>query len=196
MLELNILTTTQCNVITTEFKKFLDVEVKTMHLELVSFSEKEDWLDDFYFKVASISKYKDLLFIVKLILTLSHGQVSVESGLSLNANIMKTTMSPESLTAKRIINDHMLANKLKPCTIETTKPIFQAFRSGRQKYGVHLEEEKKKNQKSETEVRAVHIATDIEKLGVTQKQKQKVVEVWKRKLLNVWKKLNRTMTHV
>ena len=173
MLELNILTTTQCNVITTEFKKFLDVEVKTMHLELVSFSEKEDWLDDFYFKVASISKYKDLLFIVKLILTLSHGQVSVESGLSLNANIMKTTMSPESLTAKRIINDHMLANKLKPCTIETTKPIVQAFRSGRQKYGVHLEEEKKKNQKSETEVRQCILLLILKNLELLRNKNKK-----------------------
>ena len=57
---------------------------------------------------------------------------------------METNISPESLTAKRIIKDHMLANKLKPHTIEITKPIFQAFRSGRQKYEVHLEEEKKK----------------------------------------------------
>ena len=77
---------------------------------------------------------------------------------------METNISPESLTAKRIIKDHMLANKLKPHTIEITKPIFQAFRSGRQKYEVHLEEEKKKKQKSEAEVRAMHIAADIEKL--------------------------------
>ena len=167
LLELNILSTKQCDVITTEFKKFLDVEVKTMQRESVTFSQKDDRLDDFYFKVASISKYKDLSFVVKLILTLSHGQASVERGFSLNANIMKTNMSPESLTAKRIIKDHMLANKLKPHTIEITKPIVQAFRSGRQKYEVHLEEEKKKKQKSEAEVRAVHIAADIEKLRVT-----------------------------
>ena len=85
-------------------------------------------------------------------------------GSVLNANIMKTNMSPESLTAKRIIKGHMLANRLKPHIIEITKPIVQAFRSGRQKYEVHLEEEKKKKQKSEAEVRAMHIAADIEKL--------------------------------
>ena len=141
LLELNILSTKQCDVITTEFKKFLDVEVKTMQRELVTFSQKVDQFDDFYFKVASISKYKYLLFVVKLILTLSE---RVEREFSLIANIMKTNMSPESLTAKRIIKDHMIANKVKPHTIEITKPIVQAFRSGRQKYEVYLQEEKKK----------------------------------------------------
>ena len=181
LLELNILSTKQSDVITTEFKKFLDVEVKAMQRQLVTFSQKVDQFDDFYFKVASISKCKDLLFVVKLILTLSHGQASVEREFSLIANIMKTNMSPESFTAKRIIKDHMIANKLKPHTIEITKPIDQAFRSGRQKYEVHLQEEKKKKQKSEAELGAMHIAADIEKLRVTQKQKQ---ESGKRKLLN------------
>ena len=149
LLELNILSTKKCDVITTEFKKFLDVEVKTMQRKSVTFSQKDDRLDYFYFKVASISKYKDLTFVVKLILTLNHGQASVERGFGLNANIMKTNMSRESFTAKRIIKDHMLANKLKPHTIKITKSIVQAFRWDRHKYEVHLEEEKKKKQKYE-----------------------------------------------
>ena len=78
LLELNILSTKQCDVITTEFKKFLDVEVKTVQRESVIFSQKDDRLDDCYFKVANISKDKDLSFVVKLIFTLSHGQASVE----------------------------------------------------------------------------------------------------------------------
>ena len=97
-------------------------------------------------------------------------------------------MSPESLTAKRIIKGHMLANKLKPHTIEITKPIVQAFRSDRQKYEVHLEEEKKKKQKSEAEVRAMHIAADIEKPRVTQKQKHKPVEIMKKEVIECMEK--------
>ena len=53
-----------------------------MQRELVAFSQKDDRLDDFYFKVASISKYKDLWFAVKLILTLSNDQASIEHGFS------------------------------------------------------------------------------------------------------------------
>ena len=78
LLELNKLITKQCDVITSEFKKFLDVEVKTVQRESVIFSQKDDRLDDCYFKVANISKDKDLSFVVKLIFTLSHGQASVE----------------------------------------------------------------------------------------------------------------------
>ena len=44
----------QNDVITTEFKKFLDVEMKTMRRESVTFSQKDDRLDDFYFKVLSV----------------------------------------------------------------------------------------------------------------------------------------------
>ena len=51
LLELNMLSTKQCDVITTEFKKFLDVEVKTMQRESVTFSQKDDQLDDFCCKL-------------------------------------------------------------------------------------------------------------------------------------------------
>ena len=108
---------------------------------------------------------------------------------------MKTNMSPESLTAKRIIKGHILANKLKPHTIAITKPFVQAFRSGRQKYEVHLEEKKNKKQKSEAEVRAMYIAADIEKLRVTQKQKQEAVEMIEKEVIECMEKV-KTMTHV
>ena len=39
LLELNILSTKQFDVITNEFKKFLDVEVKTMQRESVTLSQ-------------------------------------------------------------------------------------------------------------------------------------------------------------
>ena len=92
MLELTILCTKQCDVINTEFK-FLNVEVKTMQRESVTLSQKDGRLDYFYFKLASISKYKDLLFAVKFILTLSHGQASVERGFNINANIVKKNVT-------------------------------------------------------------------------------------------------------
>ena len=67
-------------------------------------------------------------------------------------------------------------------------PVVQAFRSGRQKYEVHLEEEKNKKQKSEAEVRAMHIAADIEKLTVTQKQKHKAVEMMEKEVIECMEK--------
>lgn len=166
----------------------MDSEVKDMKRECVEFSQEKGRLDDFYFKVAGISKYKDLSFVLKLILTLSHGQASVERGFSLNNNAIKTNMSPESLVAKRIIKDHMIANNLKPHTIEITKQIIRAFKSGRQKYSLHLEEEKKKKEKSELQIKAQHIAADIDKIRVLQKQKQKAVEMMEKEVVECMEK--------
>ena len=57
-------------------------------------------------------------------------------------------MSPESFAARRIINVH-ISNNLKSHSIEITKPLVQAFKSGKQKYSIHLEEKKKDNEESE-----------------------------------------------
>ena len=66
----------------------------------------------------------------------------------------------------------MLANKLKPHTIEISEPVVQVFRSGRQKYEVHLVEEKKKKQKSETEVRAMQSYSETKKKVVEMMEKE------------------------
>ena len=40
--------------------------------------EESDPLDNFFFQKVNIQNYKTLSFVVKLVLTLSHGQASVE----------------------------------------------------------------------------------------------------------------------
>ena len=46
----------------------------------------------------------------------------------------------------------------------------------------------KKEEKAEVWVRALHIAADIEKLRVTQKQKQKVVEMMEKEVIECMEK--------
>ena len=64
------------------------------------------------FDTNAMSKYSNVSFVIKLFLTLSHGQASVERGFSNNKSILKTNMSAETVIPKR------LANALKPHTIE------------------------------------------------------------------------------
>ena len=66
----------------------------------------------------------------------------------------------------------MLPKKLKPNTIQISELIAQAFRSGRQKYEVHLVEEKKKMQKAETEVRAMQSYSETKKKVVEMMEKE------------------------
>ena len=85
-------------------------------------------------------------------------------------------MSSESLIAKRVVKDHMLAFDLKPHTIEITSSIVKAFKSGRKKYE-YLEEEKRKKAISDSDIKKLHINDDIEKLKLAQTEKQKAVNM-------------------
>ena len=47
-------------------------------MELEEFKEESDRLDNFFFQKVNIQNYETLSFFVKLVITLSHGQVYVE----------------------------------------------------------------------------------------------------------------------
>ena len=53
-------------------------------------------LDSFYFEKVSIQNYKELSYIVWVILVLGYGQANVMHGFSVNGSIIDTNMSPES----------------------------------------------------------------------------------------------------
>ena len=137
----------------TELEVFKDNEVKKMQSEFSGFSLKECQIDDFYFKTVGVAEYQKLLFILKLLLTMSHGLAAVDRGFSHNNTILKTNMSCETVVSKRMIKDRKLLFSLKPHTIEITNPLIVAFESSCQRYEIHLEEEKKRKQVAEGEVR-------------------------------------------
>ena len=58
--------------------------------------------------------------MLRLLLTLSHGQAMIERGFSHNSVLLKTNMSPETAIAKRLNKDHMLSNN-KPHNIDILK---------------------------------------------------------------------------
>ena len=96
-----------------ELKVFKDNEVKKMQSEFSGFSLKECRIDNFCCKAVGVAKYKELPFIQKLLLTMSHGQTAVGRGFSHNNAILKTNMSPETVVSKSMIKDHMLSFNLK-----------------------------------------------------------------------------------
>ena len=53
-----------------------------------------------------------------MILTLSHRQASVERDFSINKSLVKVNMKEETIVAKKTICDYMLADSLKPYTVE------------------------------------------------------------------------------
>ena len=83
LMKLKILSSAQCDKINAQFLEFLDDELKINVEIFQSFSCDETALDDFFFKLVGMEKYKDLSFLLKIVLTLSHGQPAVERSFSL-----------------------------------------------------------------------------------------------------------------
>ena len=52
-----------------------------------------------YFREIKLSKYDEFAFILKVILTLSHGQASIERGFSQNNTCIANNMKEESMVA-------------------------------------------------------------------------------------------------
>ena len=47
--------------------------------------------------------------MIKVILTLSHGEASVEHGFNINKSVLKVNITEESIVSKKLVRDHMLA---------------------------------------------------------------------------------------
>ena len=91
---------------------------------------------------------------------MSHGQAAVERGFNINNSALKTNISSEVVTTKRLVKDLLLANNLKPHTIQITNPMVRAFAGARQSYATYLDENKKKIQIKDEE-KAKHITSEI-----------------------------------
>ena len=74
MIELNIMEPSRCDKALSEFNSFCNNDRKTISNKFAEFDESSCRLDEFYFKNIGIQKYGELSFVIRLILTLSHGK--------------------------------------------------------------------------------------------------------------------------
>ena len=94
---LNIFSATQFGCVLTEFKKLLECEVKEINCDAFKFSQTDHHVESFYFKQMNVTPYKELSFIVKVVLALNHGQVFVECGFNINNFVLKTRVTSEPI---------------------------------------------------------------------------------------------------
>ena len=62
--------------------------------------------------------------VFKLLSCLSHGQASVERGFSVNSNLLVENMPEDSLTAQRIVQDHVKSLKPEVYEVKVTKIVL------------------------------------------------------------------------
>ena len=87
----------------------------------------------------AIKKYVNLAFVIKMILTLSHGQAVVERSFSINKSAVDVNMKEESTVACKAIDDRMLSNDIQPDMIEISNKMINFYYSARQKCKIHKE---------------------------------------------------------
>ena len=99
ILKLKILSTRFCDEAMSEFELFLGGNVMKFKEKLMEFP-KDERLDELYFGTLGFSRFKKLASVVVLVLTLSHGQASVERGFNQNSNLIQVNMSPNTIISK------------------------------------------------------------------------------------------------
>ena len=94
-----------------------------------AFNKKEHRLDEFFFSAVKVQNHKNLAFILKIVLTLSHGQAAVQRGFSVSKAALDVNMQENSLIARKLIRDHMSSSNLKPQCMEVPNPMIRAYTS-------------------------------------------------------------------
>ena len=164
---LNICSSTQCDQVLADFSKFYKNELKHAKLNDSKFEKDKDCHDDSYVKEFCVLRYKELSFVIKVILTRSHGQAAAETGFNTNNSALKTNVST-SVIAKRLVKDHLLADNVKPQAIQITNPMIRALKGLCQIYATFLDNENKKK-----------IQKTRKKLSILPQTSKILIESWK-----------------
>ena len=71
------------------------------------------------------SSYKNLTKIIKIIVTLPHGNSEVERGFSINENALVDNMQMETIIAQRKVNDYVRKNNFQPDNMPMSKHCYK-----------------------------------------------------------------------
>ena len=118
--------------------------------KFAKFNSTDDWLDKFYFDTLT-DLHPELKKLIKLILTLSHGQASIERVFNVNKFIDHVNMEENSFISRKLIIDHMKQKGLQPDTVIMKSSLIKSVKAASKRYDIYLEErrsEKKEGQES------------------------------------------------
>ena len=119
-----------------------------------NFSENDSRLNDFYYDVIGQDKsYKDLWFVIKIVLIFLHGQASVESGFSINSSIIVENLHEKSLVAQRLLYDSVnsLGGIKKINSIPVNKEMLKSVKDSNKNYKIALDKRKEEDNRENEE---------------------------------------------
>ena len=177
IIQLNILSANRCDQALAEFKNCFDVEIDGIKLNSHLFSLKEHRLDEFFFKALGIVKYKELSYLVRIVLTLNHCQAAMECGFYHSNYILQPNMTPNTIISQSNYIIPHACSWARAAYYRNYETNDKFFRAARQRCDIHLEEEKKLKEKNDAEKRTQLIVAGFEKMKTKEKNLAKAIEL-------------------
>ena len=141
----------QPEVLLSQFRRFARECKRDKEQEFLDYDPTEMRLDQFYSKhLDGKDQYKDLWSIIKLLLTISHGQAAVERGFSVNKDSLKDNLQETSLVSRRIVFDALKGVNLSNYVIP--KALLESCKHASERYKKFLAT-KEKNEEAQTKER-------------------------------------------
>ena len=94
-------------------------------------------------------EYQDLWLTMQLLLTLSHGQATVERGFSVNKEVLTPNLQEVSLQAIRHVQSSVLAQNIKVADFIITEALLSSCSHASNRYNMYLMEKKEGKEKTE-----------------------------------------------
>ena len=136
-------------------------------------------MDTFYARILDSSHTFDLESIVRLVLILSHGNVRVESGFSINDDILLLNMLAETIVIQRIVHD-AVQKAGRPTKVAITSEFMKIIKNSHRTYTAAKDE--KKQQKGDAQKRVVEKRKATVELQNAVANKKAVVEELKNRI--------------
>ena len=151
-----------------QFGKFLANEATTEKKKLLDLKNAEQRLDDLYFKDFQVDEnYPAFSTLLKIILTLSQGQGSVEQGFNGNNMVLKDNISNMSVIASRFLKNYMRVNTVEPSMqiMQINRDLLKSVKASRQRYQIHLEDQKKESKKKEKSDELIQVENELKTIN-------------------------------
>ena len=140
----------EADTVLAEYRKLVS-DAKRYHLDnFSSFKITTDRLDSFLFGgLQNQNESQQLWIIMQLILTLPHGQATVERGFSVNKEVLAPNLQETSLVAMRLVHSSMQATKCKVADFVVNDALLSSCAHARNRYQMYLVERKAEQERTE-----------------------------------------------
>ena len=123
-------------------------------------------------------RFSNFMLIVKMVLTLSHGQADVERGFILNDKLLVENMQEQSLISQRIAKDHM-SSGYKPHNIPISRDLIKSVDNSCSLYTIALKEKREQSQKNEKNEKLDNLNEELSQLNHKKTSLEEVIKGYK-----------------